>query len=64
MTMLWDRVQQATGDQLLKSNMDLATVLGLLRSLHSHVGTLREQYAELEESARTVSATQNYQFDT
>ncbi|KAK0134947.1 hypothetical protein N1851_029239 [Merluccius polli] len=42
--------------------MDLAT--RLLRSLHSYVSTLRDQFAELEQSARSVSATQNYQFDT
>ncbi|KAL7394734.1 hypothetical protein ABVT39_003117 [Epinephelus coioides] len=55
---------KATSDQLQKSDMDLATALGLLRSLHSYVGILREQFAELEESACAVSATQNYQFDT
>jgi len=43
--------------------MDLATAHGLLRSLLSFVGT-REQFSELEESARVVSVTQNYQFDT
>lgn len=67
MTMLWDRVLhrfRATSDQLQKSDMDLATALGLLRSLLSYVGTLREQFSELEESARAVSVTQNYQFDT
>ena len=67
MTKLWDQVLhrfKATSDQLQKSDMDLATALGLLRSLLSYVGTLRERFAELEESARTVSATQNYQFDT
>jgi len=67
MTMLWDRVLhrfKATSDQLQRSNIDLATALGLLQSLHSYVGTLWEQFAELEESARTVSATQNYQYDT
>uniref|UniRef100_A0A8C6LVK5 TTF-type domain-containing protein n=1 Tax=Nothobranchius furzeri TaxID=105023 RepID=A0A8C6LVK5_NOTFU len=67
MTLLWDRVLhrfKATSDQIQKSDMDLATALGLLRSLLSYVCNLREQFSELEESARAVSVTQNYQFDT
>lgn len=67
MTMLWDRVLhrfKATSDQLQKINMDLATALGLLRSLLSFVSSLPEQFSELEESAHALSATQNYQFDT
>lgn len=67
MAMLWYRVLhrfKATNDQPQKSHMDLTTALGLLRSLHSYVGTLREQFAKLEESECAVTATQNYQFDT
>lgn len=63
--MLWDQVLhrfKATSDRLQKSDMDLATTLGLLRSLLSYVCTLREQFSELEESACTVSVTQHYQF--
>ena len=63
MAMLWHRFK-ATSDQLQKSYMDLANALGLLWSLHSYVGTLREQFAELEESTPIVSASQNYQFVT
>lgn len=63
MTMLWDRVLhrfKATSDQLQKSDMKAVSAKGQVQ----YVGTLREQFSELEESARAVSVTQNYQFDT
>ncbi len=66
MTIFWECVLgrfKATSDHLQKSDMDLATALGLLWSLHSYVGALRDQFAELKEWAHSVSATQAYQFD-
>ncbi|MBN3309056.1 ZMYM1 protein, partial [Amia calva] len=66
MTILWNRVLsrfKATSVNLQKRDMDLATAVHLLRSLNSYVGTLREQFAEVEESARTISVTQSYQYD-
>lgn len=65
-TVLWDDVLgrfKATSDQLQKSVLDLATAVDLLRSLHSYVGTLQDQFTEHEESARSVIVTQDYQFD-
>ena len=46
MGILWDRVLgrfKAVSVHLQKSYMDLATAVGLLQSLHSYVGTLRDQ---------------------
>lgn len=39
---------------ITKSDMDLATALGLLWLLHLYVGTLQDQFAELKESAFSV----------
>lgn len=64
MTVLWDRVLtrfKATSLHLQKSDIDLATAFELLQLLNSYVGTLREQFAEIEASARAISVTQSYQ---
>ena len=66
MTMVWDRILgrfKATSDKIQTRDIDLATAVRLLQSLLSYVGKLRDQFAELEESARSVSATQDYQYD-
>lgn len=66
MTVLWDKILgrfKATSDHLQENDMDLATALGPLQSLHTYVGSLRNQFAELEESACSISATKDYRFD-
>ena len=66
MTILWDRILgrfKATSDKLQTRDIDLATAVRLLQSLLSYVSTLRDQFTDLEESARPVSATQDYQYD-
>lgn len=60
MTTLWDRVLsrfKATSIHLQKSDMDSATAVDLLQSLHFYVGTHREQFAEVEGSACAISVT-------
>lgn len=54
MTIFWDRILgrfKATSDKLQTSDIDLATAVWLLQSLLSYVGTLRDQFADLEKSA-------------
>jgi hypothetical protein len=66
MTMVWDRILgrfKATSDKIQTRDLDLATAVRLLQSLLCYVVKLRDQFAELEESARSVSATQDYQYD-
>lgn len=66
MTILWDRILgrfKATSNKLQTREIDLATAVRLLQSLLSYVGKLRDQFADLDESARSVSATQDYQYD-
>lgn len=64
MTTLWDRVLsrfKATSIHS-KSDMDSATAVDLLQSLHFYVGTHREEFAEVEGSACAISVTP-YQYD-